>query len=586
MSDDLLEGYYQRELAFLRKLGGEFAEAHPKIAGRLKLGNDVANDPHVERMIEAVAFLNARVRMKIEDDLPELTDALLGALAPHALAPTPSMAIVQMECDPTLSTGYTVAAGTTIETDPIEGDPVRFRTAYPATSWPIRVESAALLGPTAPAPRTPRVREAKSVLRLVLQSRGETPLAQILAPRPDPTGRPGPTPRLRFFLKGAAQETGSLYELLFNQRLEAALATGPADAEPALLPEPALTPVGFSAEEGMVPYSPRVFPGHRLLNELFTFPAKFLFFDLAELPAAKLAKCGRSAELFLYLSRSVPALEQAVRAETFVLGCAPVVNLFPRRAEPTRITGADAELRVVPDARRPRAVEVWSIDRVVATSTASERREYLPLHGITHDPGAAERGAFFTASRRPAGDSRRKTDQGTEVWLSLVDVAGNPSAPDQWVLDVETTCLSRDLPNQLPFGGGQPRLRFAEGGGPIKRIECLTAPTPTRRPPLRERSAWRLLSGLTLNHLSLSAKSSVMRVSSGGEPGFCKGTDVTLQLAEAGFAGTLYLFATVIERFLGLYAALNSYVRLTVTTDRREGALRRWPPRAGDQPIL
>ena len=133
----------------MRRLGAEFAEAHPKIAGRLRLEADTAQDPHVERLIEAFALLNARTRLKLEDDFPEITDALLGVLYPHYLAPVPSMAIVQFHVDRgqgELTTGYTIAQGSPLETETIAGEPCRFRTCYPVTLWPLELTAAGLSG--------------------------------------------------------------------------------------------------------------------------------------------------------------------------------------------------------------------------------------------------------------------------------------------------------------------------------------------------------------------------------------------------------------------------------------------------------
>ena len=127
MADDLLS-YYNRELAYLRRLGGEFAETHPKIAGRLRMTADAVEDPHVSRLLEGVAFLNARIRQKIDDDFPELTDALLGQLFPHYLAPIPSMTIVQFRAARDLPGSYAVAAGTEFETEAVGGEHCRFRT--------------------------------------------------------------------------------------------------------------------------------------------------------------------------------------------------------------------------------------------------------------------------------------------------------------------------------------------------------------------------------------------------------------------------------------------------------------------------
>ena len=106
--------------------------------------------------------------------------------------------------------------------------------------------------------------------------------------------------------------------------------------------------------------------------------------------------------------------------------------------------------------------------------------------------------AYWHAARRaadaaPAGkkgpDDVDRNDNGTDVYISLVDPNFRPSAPANWTLEVETTCLNRDLPQKLPFGGDQPRLRMREGGTAVSRITCLTPPTRTLRPPLGGRAA-------------------------------------------------------------------------------------------------
>src|SRR5688500_17276392 len=94
MRDELL-GYYERELIFLRRMGAEFARKYPKIATRLQLEEEKVEDPHVERMIEAFAFLAGRISLKLDDELPEITESFLNVLYPHYLAPIPSMAIAQ-----------------------------------------------------------------------------------------------------------------------------------------------------------------------------------------------------------------------------------------------------------------------------------------------------------------------------------------------------------------------------------------------------------------------------------------------------------------------------------------------------------
>ena len=167
MPDDLLS-YYNRELQFLRKLGAEFADQHPKIAGRLRMSGDAVDDPHVLRLLEGVAFLNARMRAKLDDEFPELSEGLLEQLYPHYLAPIPSMTILQITGAPDQAEPLVAPAGMEILAEPVSGEQCRFRTTQPVDLWPIEIESAALAG-LAAASGTPTPIGSAGVLRLTLR---------------------------------------------------------------------------------------------------------------------------------------------------------------------------------------------------------------------------------------------------------------------------------------------------------------------------------------------------------------------------------------------------------------------------------
>ncbi len=604
MGDELLP-YYDSELAFIRDLlSKEFAQANPRMATRLGMGQVAVRDPHVERLIEAVAYLNARIRYKLEDDFPELSDALLGVLYPHYLAPIPSLAIVQFEPQPELTGSYELARGTALQTDPIEGEPCRFRIGYPVTLWPVKVEAASLSSRPLPAPVVPQSGSAQTVLRLVLRCTTKDVTFAKLAPL-----------SLRFFLKGQEQYVFPLYDLLCNAPLQVAVSNASDDPDPVLLGPGCLRPMGFAQEEGLLPYPSRAFLGYRLLTEYFIFPEKFLFLEL-QLDKRALSRCGERLELYLYSPRSDPEVERNVSADTFALGCTPIVNLYNQPAEPIDVSHLQTEYEVVPDTRRRQAMEVYSIDSVTASDSSGQSLEYLPFYGAHHSRNVEAQRFWFT-SRRPA-----RHYKGTEMFLRLVDLDFRPSAPAEQTLRVELTCLNRDLPNRLPFGGGQPRLQLREGAAPLSGITCLTPPTPTLRPPLRQGALWRLLSHLTLNHLSITDAQQgtqalreilklydykdspktrgqiegIARVTSKTVPGrapgrgfdnICRGTEVIIQFDEARFAGRgLFLFASILEHFLALYCSLNSFTRLTATLQGGEKVLHRWPPRAGEHPLL
>jgi type VI secretion system protein ImpG len=611
VSDELL-GYYNRELAYLRQLGAEFAATYPKIAGRLLLESDRSEDPHLERLIQAFAFLTGRIRHKLDDELPEITDALLNVLYPHYLAPIPSMSVVQFVVDPEqgkLTSGFPIPAGTPLESKPVAGAPCRFRTAYPVTLWPLRVVAARF---DSPDQRGPLPRGAAAVLRLELRGEGATlPELSIDA--------------LRFYLHGEDQLAFPLYELLLNDALDVQVRVprGQGETPPVVLGRDALRPVGFGPDEGLLPYTGRSFEGYRLLHEYFAFPYKYLFVDVVGLQQALRAGFGEGVELWVFLRRA-PRLEGQIGPETFRLGCTPVVNLFEQVAEPIRLSHAEHEYRVIPDVRRQSATEVYAVESVTSTSPHQEEIvEFQPFYSYRHTHEHDRRHAFWYATRRP---SPRKGDAGTEVYLSLVDLDFQPTRPPVDTLMVHALCTNRDLPGKLPFGGSTGRAAGDRGdfqleaAAPLSQIACLRKPTETLRPPLRHAAQWRLISHLSLNYLSICeggrdalqeilrlydfSDSAVIRQQIAGLTNvtsrrvvgrptlspwdsFCRGLEVTLELDETKYVGSgVFLFAMVLERFLGLYTAVNSFVQTVATTQQREEPLRRWPPRAGQQIIL
>jgi type VI secretion system protein ImpG len=366
----------------------------------------------------------------------------------------------------------------------------------------------------------------------------------------------------------------------------------------------------------MLPYGPRSFLGYRLLQEYFNFPEKFLFFDLAGLDSTMHSLAGDRMEISFLLKR-MPRLEQPVTKETFRLGCAPVINLFAQIAEPVRLSQTQTEYQVIPDIRRQNATETYTVDSVVSVTPGSnETVEYQPFYSFKHAAERESQQAFWYAARRP---SAKKGDSGTEVFLSFVDFNFRPTLPAADTLVFHTTCSNRDLPGKLPFGGDRGEFEL-EGAAPISRIRCLRKPTETFRTPLRRGTQWRIISHLALNHLSLSeggkdsfqeilkiydfsdssairqqingvtqltSRQIVGRPSSMPWNGFCRGLEVTIEFDEEKFiGGGAFLFASVLEKFFGLYTSVNSFTQLIARSRQREEALKRWPPRAGEQILL
>ncbi|WP_159999490.1 type VI secretion system baseplate subunit TssF [Roseomonas sp. 18066] len=607
MSDALLP-FYNRELAALRREAGEFAEAYPKVAGRLRLSGDTADDPYVERLLEGVAFLAARAQQRLDDELPEISDALLEMLSPQMLAPVPSMTTLRLRPGAELRGPVAIPRGLAVETEPVRGEPVRFRTCHDVTLWPLVLEQARLTGLPIAAPLNRAAAGAAACLRLSFRTlTPDLPMAEL------------GLDKLRLHLRGAGSQAALLHEVLSQSVLSIALADGPSDPSPTILDASRLRPVGFDRAEAALPWPNRAFDGYRLLTEYFAFPEKFLYLELDGLEARSLMQRGDRLEIFIWLSRAVPELERSVTADSFALGCTPAINLFPQRCEPIALDGTRSEWQVMPDARRPAALEVHSLTRLRESRPDGSRREVLPFHRLGRvEPDETAGDIHYLALRRPAAAPLG----GTQTHLALRDPGFDPARPADAVLSIDALCCNRDLPSMLPFGGGQPRLRVADGGVSLDGAECLSAPTPTLRPGLQERSAWKLISHLALNHLGITggeqgalalkemlrlhdlrdtpenraaiaalvaveARPGVARLPGGRAGAFVRGLDVTLAFDPAGWqAGGLHLLAAVLERFLALQVSVNAFTRCQVVLRGRAGIAARWTPRSGTRVLL
>lgn len=612
MRDELLD-YYTRELTFLRQLGAEFAEKYPKIASRLVLEPDRCEDPHVERLIEAFAFLAARVHLKLDDEFPQVTEALLGMLYPHYLRPVPSMSVVEFHLDPEqgkLTTGLKIPRDTMLYSRPVDGFPCRFRTCYDTVLWPLRVAAAQWTTPDRLRP--PLRTSAVAVLRVELRC------------LPDVTFEKLELDRLRFYLSGDSQVVFALYELLLNNTFEITVRdpTPGSRVRPVTLRRHVLRPVGFQPEEAVLPYPRRSFVAYRLLQEYFAFPEKFLFIELGGLDALARAQFQDTAEILFLISPFERAerhqvLELGVSERTLRPATTPIINLFPQTAEPILLDQTRYEYPVIPDVRRRRSMEVFSVDEVVSSSPRSpEVIRFEPFYSFRHGARRDRRQTFWMTTRHLG---EQIGESSPDVYLMLVDLSGRPARPDVDTLTVRCTCTNRDLPSRLPFGSEAGDFEM-EGVSALQKIVCLHKPTATIRPPTGRGALWRLISHLALNYLSLveegrEALQEILRLYNfsdsayldkqiagitglRSEPhfarvrseygvSFARGLRVHITLDEEQFeGGGAFLFASVLENFLGLYVAMNSFVQVVVSTEQRKEVMRAWPPRAGRQILL
>jgi type VI secretion system protein ImpG len=582
LNNDLLQ-YYKRELSYLRTQGADFASRYPKVASRLALHGSESIDPHTERLIEAVAFLSARVHRDLDREFPQVAAALLDNLCPTLTQPVPSMTIAEFGLDPAqgkVTAGYRVPRHTILYASTAGGEQCRFRTAWETVLWPVTISKAALHG--------------DSTLRFTLECSEDTNFSEL------------ELDTLRIHLQGDWMTTMPLYELLVCGVGGVSVTTSEGRRA---LPATAWREVGYAQDEEVLPLPPHAQPAYGLMQEYFAFPRKFHFFELTGL-LGKLGD-GRQCEVILSLDRPERGL-RGISSDNLKVGCCPVINLFPRTSEPIVVDHRDYEYLLSADRHRGATTEVHSILSVTASDPNADRPVTVPSFAALGHLRADEQSTFWSSRREL---SLRQNIAGTDVFLAFVDRANAMKIPAEPVVYANLLCTNRRLAEQVPIGARM----VLEGVSQSTRVKCLYEPTQQRDPPLSSDTLWRLVSLLTLNHQSLvdgstgrdqlremltlfasdskrdheqirglrelEARSVTARVGADAWRGYCRGTEVILEFEEEAFVGgSPLLMSAVLARFFAMYTSINSFVRLGVR--RGDETWKQWEPMSGRQLVL
>jgi type VI secretion system protein ImpG len=606
---DELFAQYERELVTMRQLCREYAERYPKVAAKLQLGGEACDDPHVERLIQSVALLCARVSKRLDDSYPQFTEALLNLLFPHYLRPFPSCAIARFlpGADDAAAGSAGVPRGTVVESAPVGGVNCTFRTAYDVAPSPAAIASA----------RFDAVIRAPSATRLPPGAAAAIGI-EFAAQAPAGTAQP-----LRLYLDGDPSFCATLRDALF-MRTAAAYVQAQADGAWIRLAAIPVTAAGFDDDDALIPFDARSHRAYRILAEYFAFPEKFNFVDvdLAALRARLPADCTRFT-LHLALAGVAPGSDQArmlagLSAQNLLAGCTPVVNLFSHPGVPIEYDQRTAEYSVLAHAAHAAAFEVYSVDRVHMVrqqGKAIAPVEFRPFYALRHGENDANRGRYWVLRH---DDTLAVASPGHEKVIALVDTDGEPLAVEQTTLSIDLTCTNRDLPCLLKCGAADSDLSFP-GADRGTRIRFLRRPTRPNRLENGRGAHWRLISHLTLNHHALAQEgaaglremlalydvtgSAVTRRQIAGVvgldhaettawirhkrgPSLAHGTEVRLTIDEDAFVGAgLHLFVQVIEQFFALYVQMNSFIELVILSHQSGEELFRCKPRSGSMPL-
>lgn len=582
---------FQEELSYLRELGEEFSLQNPKLSRYL---SSKAKDPDVERLLEGFAFLTSRIRLKLDDEFPELSHGLIQLLWPSYLRPIPSMTLMQFYArDKTVTEATPIAAGAEVSSIPVEDIPCRFQTCGEIILLPLEITAV----------ETTRSRAA-GTLEISIRTQEDLAFAGIKASR------------VRFHLTGETHVAQALYLWIF--RFCTGLVFEPEDgSDPIPVPLNQVQPGGFLDSDTLLPYPANVFVGYRLLQELFAFPQKFLCLDIMGLDQLPLPEGLKGGTLKFTFDRPLPP-EARVRSRHVQLHCAPAVNLFNHNADPLVLDGQESVYHLRPSSRLPHHYDIFSIEKVLGTQVArngvEKVREFPAFESFAHEiERIGDRSVAYYRSRLAPNPSTQRLSH----YISFIAEDETVASDASETITTDLLCTNASLPEALRVGDICKRNSKSPE---FTEFSNLTEPTATIPPPTDGSLYWILISNLSLNYLSLTDAESlraiistydfrayqdrqaelagrqreegIISIDTNPHDIFHKGLPIrglrsVLTLKESAFEteGEMYLFGTVVSEFFSMYASINSFHELEVR-GQETGEVYTWPIRNGRSPLM
>ncbi len=583
--------YYQDELSYLRELGQEFAAAYPAIAPMLA---ETGGDPDVERILEGVAFLTGKLRQKIDDELPEVIHSVAALLFPQYVRQVPAASVVAFEPLPNVvREKVMVARGSEVGSVPIENVSCRFRTTQDVELLPLAVEDA-------------RIDSSglAQTLRLELKVTGGAALSAL------------ELGKLRFYLHGERRLQDDV-RLWLGAHVDsvafAAVDSGGNDTTVVTLPPRTLRLGGLAPEEALIPYPKTVYPGYRLLQEYFSLPQKYAFFDVTGLDSLPTDRLGDRFSILVRFKDQLPSGTRITK-DNIKLFCSPVVNLFPHTADPLKPDVTKYEYLARPSGGQPDAFEIYAIDKVTGIARRTSQRVDIPSffsfeHELNVDVASQ---VFHQPHVRPA-----TIGEGVDVYLSFGTPQDAGTIPEFDVISVEATCTNRLFPTQLKVGDIHVATATSPAVATFKNVIGVTQPLP---PPVGRELQWRVLAHMAMSYRSIAelevlrttvdiynfhalhdrqaARANQLRVAAikdvkvkptdrlyRGAP--VRGVRAEVELDENGFSGEgeMYLFASILHEMFASYVSLNSFTQLRVRGSNTN-VVYEWEPKSGNRTLI
>ena len=594
--------YYQDELLFLRKKGGNFAQKHPEIAEKLDIKDGASADPHTERIIESVAFMAAELSQKIDDNAQNIAFHLLSALYPNLINTFPPCSIVRFDNAYNVSTlnNITINKGTSLYVKSKTGMECQFRTLYPITLYPISLTEINTL------------KAAKKLggddgwcIEIKIKT-NSVPIEQM-----------GIDDLLFYINSDIIENALMIYEAIFSEPNRSVFVKVTEHYAP-VVPQN-LVPCGFDADSSICPVPPFSTNCLQLFQEVLHFKRKFMFFKLKNVgQLINTLGIQNIDEFSIIIDIKVIDMRtlQIIKSNSIILNATPIVNLFPVTSDPFRFDGTQSKYLLLADQARDESLEIQSVSELHIINNETKNDEIVqPYFSLKIDMDTNIIHDLYWVHSKESSELRHL--EGFDTYISFVDTKMNPYDIYADVVYAKTLCTNRFATRDIPVlsrlyidnveTAGYHAILLHKTSEPISFLEGSTA-------------LWNLISQLCSSHLSIfksenllisvhklfdifsagntikvdellngikdiDVYDTVQRFGHDAWRGFVKGKEVTLKISEEDTFFS-YLCGAIINQYLSDIISINSFIKLQLKSIASGKTLASWRITSGRQDVL
>lgn len=498
-----LLGYYQSEIDYLLNEGRIFAKKHLQSAKNIEWNKNGSNDPNIQHMLEAFAFLTASIQQQIDTTSSSLNFHIIDKLCPIFSKSIPSSTIMQLQFDSKLINQH-IPQKSEINAIAPNGEKVTYKTIYDVGVLPIEIkELKFVVLSNYELPKNCKNLNSNIAISIKLDIMKGYSFEDLKVNK------------IRFFIDNSKSLNIDLYEIISTYSSTTdSIAFSEINEEKELSFLGKVNFLGFEDDESIYYHDKITNKSLKLMTEYVVLPEKFMFFDvnieniIESKKNLKKLKKTQNFNIVIPVNRYFHPKTKDINKNTLLLHCTPVVNLFETISEYISIDHTEQNIAISPYKRKDECVEINTVKKIYTQNNAQEKI-YHPYfssyidHHFDSSTSLDQSKSYFLEKKEIKNDY--SNHGGTLTYIQLIEDHNWENAPTHENGYAKILCNNRNLATEIDIN-----TIFSSNTVANANFIAIHNVTPLINPPLLKNLEWPIISHLSTNHMTFTSFTSPM----------------------------------------------------------------------------